>query len=85
MSDPMSDVLAKLPTHLRRYVCDQEYERYTPQDHAVWRFVMRHLVRVLSTSAHPVYRQGLEKTGIRLDRIPSIQEMNRCLSPLGWA
>lgn len=81
----MNEVLARLPPHLRRYVCDQAYERYTPQDHSVWRFVMRHLVRVLSTAAHPVYREGLAKTGIRLDRIPSIEEMNRCLATLGWS
>jgi phenylalanine-4-hydroxylase len=81
----MEQVIARLPPHLRRYVCDQEYERYTPQDHAVWRFVMKHLVRALSTSAHPVYREGLQKTGIGLDRIPRIEEMNACLSTLGWA
>jgi phenylalanine-4-hydroxylase len=79
------DVPASLPRHLQRYVCDQEYERYTPQDHAVWRFVMRHLVRVLSRAAHPVYLEGLEKTGIRLDRIPRIEEINARLSAFGWS
>lgn len=73
-------VIAPLPRPLRRCVCGQEYERYTPQDHAVWRFVMKHLVRALSTSAHPVYVEGPRKTGIRLDRIPQVEEMNACLS-----
>jgi phenylalanine-4-hydroxylase len=81
----IDEAIARLPPHLRRYVRDQEYERYTPQDHAVWRFVMKHLVRVLSGAAHPVYLEGLEKTGIRLDRIPRIEEMNTCLSKLGWS
>lgn len=80
----MQGVIEQLPRHLRRYVCEQEYERYTAQDHAVWRFTMRHLVRGLSTSAHPVYFEGLRRTGIRLDRIPRIEEMNACLSKLGW-
>lgn len=79
------EVLERLPRHLRRYVCEQEYERYTPQDHAVWRFVMKHLVRVLSSAAHPVYLEGLQRTGIRLDRIPRIEEMNACLAQIGWS
>ena len=45
---------------------------------------MRQLVTQLRDSAHPVYFEGLKKTGISVDRIPSIEEMNHCLKDLGW-
>lgn len=80
-----AEIIAHLPRHLRPYACVQDYARYTARDHAVWRFIMRQLTRSLEHSAHPVYFEGLKKTGIRLDRIPSIDEMNRCLEPLGWS
>ncbi|HKY90859.1 MAG TPA: aromatic amino acid hydroxylase [Nevskiaceae bacterium] len=79
-----AEIIASLPRHLRGYVKEQDYARYTAQDHAVWRFIMRQLQRVLRGSAHPVYFEGLAKTGISLEHIPSIDEMNRCLEKLGW-
>lgn len=78
------DIVASLPEHLRPFVKIQEYCRYTPRDQAVWRFVMRHLSRHLADTAHPVYMEGLQRTGIALDHIPSIDEMNSCLAQLGW-
>ena len=78
------EIIASLPLHLRPFVKIQDYDRYTPRDHAVWRFIMRHLTRQLASSAHPVYLEGLARTGIALDHIPSIDEMNACLEELGW-
>lgn len=78
------NIVASLPAHLRPFVKIQEYSRYTPRDQAVWRFVMRHLSRHLADTAHPVYMEGLQRTGIALDHIPSIDEMNSCLAQLGW-
>jgi phenylalanine-4-hydroxylase len=77
--------IARLPQHLRRHVVDQEYARYTPRDHAVWRHILRRLVRHLAGRAHPAYLRGLEATGIGTERIPSIDEMNDCLARLGWS
>ncbi len=78
------DILDSLPVHLRPFVKTQRYEDYTPRDQAVWRFVMKQLTRQLADSAHPVYMEGLQRTGIALDHIPSIDEMNACLAKLGW-
>ena len=78
------DIVASLPAHLRPFVQSQDYGRYTARDQAVWRFVMRHLTRQLRETAHPVYLEGLAKTGIALDHIPSIDEMNAALAKLGW-
>ena len=84
-SRTQADIIAGLPRHLRPYVKEQDYARYTAQDHAVWRFVMRQLMRVLATAAHPVYLEGLARTGISLEHIPSVDEMNACLGQLGWS
>ncbi|KAA1193944.1 aromatic amino acid hydroxylase [Pseudohalioglobus sediminis] len=78
------EILDSLPSHLRPFVKTQRYEDYTPRDQAVWRFVMKHLTRQLADTAHPVYLEGLRRTGIALDHIPSIEEMNDCLAELGW-
>lgn len=80
-----SDIVASLPVHLRPFVKIQDYEnQYSARDHAVWRFLMTALSRSLAKSAHPVYLEGLARTGISLERIPSIDEMNACLVKLGW-
>lgn len=78
------EIIASLPAHLRPFVAVQDPARYTPRDHAVWRFVLRHLVASLRSTAHPVYLEGLQRTGISLDHVPSIEEMNDCLARLGW-
>lgn len=79
------EIIASLPCHLRPFVQVQDYlTQYTPRDQAVWRFLMTALSRSLASTAHPVYREGLERTGIALDHIPSIDEMNACLARLGW-
>jgi len=77
-------IIEALPAHLRPFVARQDYRDYSPRDQAVWRFVMKHLTRQLADTAHPVYLEGLARTGIAQHRIPSIEEMNGCLSKLGW-
>jgi len=80
-----NEVLNKLPQHLRKLIIDQNYNDYTWQDHAVWRFVMQQNVSFLKDKAHSSYLQGLERTGISVDRIPDIETMNNILSRIGWA
>jgi phenylalanine-4-hydroxylase len=80
-----NEIIDKLPKHLLQFVVTQDYETYTPIDHAVWRFVMQKNVRYLSTSAHESYLTGLAQTGISLDHIPSMYGMNRILKEIGWA
>jgi phenylalanine-4-hydroxylase len=81
----MNDVLDKLPVHLLDLVIEQPYNEYTPQDHAVWRYVMRQNVRYLSKVAHGSYVEGLRRTGISVDEIPHMYGMNRILKEIGWA
>ena len=74
-----------LPRHLLDLIVEQPYEDYTPQDHAVWRYVMRQNVKYLSRVAHGSYLNGLKQTGINIEQIPHMYGMNRILKEIGWA
>lgn len=76
--------LNKVPQHLKKYVVDQNYARYTPEDQAVWRFILRQLKDFLSLHAHSCYVEGLKRTGIEIESIPRIDEMNNKLAEFGW-
>lgn len=92
-NEPPSDVTAyndieqicNLPRHLKQFIVDQNYSKYTPVDHAVWRYIMRQNYDYLKDHAHEAYFDGLSNTGISIDRIPSVEEMNEILSKIGWA
>ncbi len=73
-----------VPPHLRRFVVQQDYAQYDAVDQAVWRFVLLQTHARLVESAHPAYRRGLAATGISVERIPDIGEMNDCLARFGW-
>lgn len=73
-----------LPPHLRKYVVEQHYEKYTPIDQAVWRYILRQLRAFLGKHAHECYLEGLEKTGIDVERIPKIDEISKKLQAFGW-
>ncbi|MGH1374481.1 MAG: aromatic amino acid hydroxylase [Cellvibrionaceae bacterium] len=78
------DIINSLPSHLRPFCALQDYQRYTARDQAVWRFLLHQLRDNLTHSAHATYLEGLERTGIQLDCIPRIEEMNARLSDMGW-
>ena len=77
-------IIDSLPAHLRPFVAKQDYDLYTPRDHAIWRFLLHQLSHSLKGVAEQIYFDGLAKTGIGLEAIPRIEEMNACLSELGW-
>jgi phenylalanine-4-hydroxylase len=74
----------RLPVHLRKYIVEQNYQKYTAVDHAVWRYIMRLNYDFLKRTAHKSYLDGLLGTGISIERIPKIDEMNEILSKIGW-
>ncbi len=79
-----AEVIDSLPPHLRPFVAIQDYDKYTPRDHAIWRFLLHQLKFSLKGKAHNTYFDGLAKTGIGLDAIPRIEDINACLNKLGW-
>ena len=80
-----NELIDSLPKHLKQFIKPQNYEDYTPINQAVWRYVMRKNVDYLSKVAHKSYVEGLRKTGIEIEKIPSMYGMNRILKEIGWA
>ena len=74
-----------IPKHLREFVVEQDTTQYTPMDHATWRYSLRQLKNFLSKNAHESYLDGLEKTGITVDEIPSIDSICKKLQEFGWS
>ena len=56
--------VARLPGYLKQYIVEQRYDRYTPVDQAVWRYVMRQNYSYLKDVAYYPYIPGLEKSRI---------------------
>ncbi|MGM7702832.1 aromatic amino acid hydroxylase [Pseudalkalibacillus sp. Hm43] len=73
-----------LPAHLRKFVVEQHHEKYSPINHAVWRYVMRQNHNFLKDVAHEAYTDGLVSSGIKIDSIPKVDDMNESLKPFGW-
>ena len=82
--DYQNTQVANLPLHLRKYIVPQDYEKYTPIDHAVWRYVMRQNYSYLKNVAYYPYIPGLKKAGLTIEKIPSLQEINDALTAIGW-
>lgn len=80
----MEKTAARIPKHLQKYVVNQQYEKYTAIDQAVWRYVMRQNHYFLKNSAHPAYTGGLKSSSISIEKIPNVHDMNEALSPFGW-
>lgn len=79
-----NEQVAMLPPHLTKYIVDQNYDRYTSVDHAVWRYVMRQNYSYLKDVAYYPYIPGLKKAGLTIEKIPSLQEINDALAAIGW-
>lgn len=73
-----------LPQHLKKYIVQQNYEKYTPVDQAVWRYILRQLKKFLTTHADEAYIDGLDKTGIEIEQIPRIENISAKLEKFGW-
>ena len=76
--------VAKLPKHLRQFIVEQHYEKYTPIDQAVWRYVMRQNYSYLKHVAFYPYIKGLQRAGLSIEYIPDLQSMNDNLGKIGW-
>lgn len=76
--------MENLPKHLQKYIVKQNYERYTPVDQAVWRYILRQLKSFLAVNAHESYLDGLQKTGIEIEQIPRIENISAALEKIGW-
>jgi len=76
--------MQKIPKHLKKYIIRQDYSLYTDIDQSTWKFIMKISTNFFSKNAHRTYLEGLEKTGVTLDKIPKINTINNKLQKFGW-
>ena len=84
LNNSLEKVPAPIPEQLKKYIVKQHYDQYTPEHQSTWRYIMRQLKDFLSENAHPSYLKGLKETGITIDKIPSIDDIDKKLQRLGW-
>jgi phenylalanine-4-hydroxylase len=80
----VNETVANLPEYLKQYCVDPATRPYTTEEHASWRFIMRQAVDFFGRNSLPIYREGLTKTAVSIDRIPQIAAMDQALRKLGW-
>ena len=73
-----------VPPHLRKYIVPQNYRKYSQEDQAVWRFIMKGINYNLSRYGYSGGVEGLTKTGICQDKIPKISDIDKKLQKFGW-
>jgi phenylalanine-4-hydroxylase len=76
--------IQEIPEYLSPFIVRQDPALYTPIDHASWRFILKVSRDFFKKYAHQKYQDGLRETGISLERIPLISEMDECLNRFGW-
>ena len=66
-------------------IINQDWERYTAEDHAIWRTLFERQQRILKGRVCQEYLDGLEALGISAEGVPNFDRMNARLRRLtGW-
>lgn len=67
------------------YTVAQEWDRYTEEDHDIWRTLYARQIRLIEQYAAPEFVAGARALNASPDRIPRIDETNRILAAAtGW-
>ncbi len=73
-----------LPAYLKQYCIEHDYSKYTARDQAAWRYIMRRAQTFFKKHAVTGYEEGLTATGISIDKIPHIDDIDRKMQAFGW-
>jgi phenylalanine-4-hydroxylase len=67
------------------FLIQQDWQAYTPEQHAVWAELVRRRMPQLQEHACEEYLDGFHQIGLREDAIPNLAEVNKRLGPrTGW-
>lgn len=67
------------------YTVDQEYSRYTPEDHDIWRTLFARQLPLVQKYAAPEVLHGIRTLGASADRIPDFKQASDTIERLtGW-
>ena len=68
------------------YVIQQDWNAYTPEQHAVWQELVSRRMPQLADHACAEYLDGFHQIGLREDRIPDLAAVSARLAPrTGWS
>ncbi|MGC1300064.1 MAG: phenylalanine 4-monooxygenase [Alloacidobacterium sp.] len=68
-----------------QYLIQQDWNAYTPEQHAVWAELVSRRMPQLEEHACAEYLDGFHQIGLREDSIPNLAEVNKRLGPrTGW-
>ena len=77
----MTELLAAEPSIFTA----QDWSAYTDEDHAVWGILYERRMKELARNGSGVFLRGAEAIGLRPDRVPDLEEVNRRLDArTGW-
>ncbi len=67
------------------YLIEQDWNAYTPEQHAVWAELVSRRMPQLREHACSEYLEGFELIGLREDRLPDLKAVSALLAPrTGW-
>ncbi|HXW61692.1 MAG TPA: phenylalanine 4-monooxygenase [Candidatus Acidoferrales bacterium] len=78
--------MAPTLTAAARFLIEQNYGAYSPEQHAVWAELVRRRRPQIDRYACRAYREGYEILGLKDDRLPNLQAITERLKPrTGWS
>jgi len=64
----------------------QNWERYSDEDHEVWKILFERRMEQLETAASNVFLDGMRAINLQPERVPPLTDVNARLAPLtGWS
>jgi phenylalanine-4-hydroxylase len=67
------------------YLIEQDWEGYTPEQHAIWSELVSRRMPQLAEHACEAYLQGFEAIGLQADKLPELRKVSARLQPrTGW-
>ena len=78
--------MATTLTAAAQFLIKQDYDAYTPEQHAVWAELVRRRRPQIDAYACQAYLEGYRFLGLEDDRLPNLTEITRRLKPrTGWS
>jgi len=82
---PLNDPVIAEQTPAADFTIEQRWEKYTPNEHAIWQFLYERQIDVLANRAVPEFYSGITKLNLNDGGIPHLEKLNEALHKLtGW-
>ncbi|HSU20095.1 MAG TPA: phenylalanine 4-monooxygenase [Acidobacteriaceae bacterium] len=80
-----SEAVAPELVHAKPFLIQQDWDAYTPEQHAIWSELAGRRMPQLERHACAEYLDGFHQIGLKQDRLPNLAEVSKRLQPrTGW-